>query len=84
MTPVFYMFADRQKSMTSLKQSRVTVCTTWFRIGGTAHDLPNNWQHLISEGIVGWMPKRLNDTTLQHLKLNLLVVISQCCAIRCC
>jgi NADH-quinone oxidoreductase subunit C/D len=27
MTPVFYMFADRQKSMTRLKRSRVTVCT---------------------------------------------------------
>ncbi|MBU3845507.1 MAG: NADH-quinone oxidoreductase subunit C/D, partial [Candidatus Acinetobacter avistercoris] len=32
----------------------------WFRIGGTAHDLPNNWQHLIRE-ILDWMPKRMNE-----------------------
>ncbi|MBD0076908.1 hypothetical protein IAF28_21145, partial [Acinetobacter baumannii] len=27
----------------------------WFRIGGTAHDLPNNWQKLVKE-LLDWMP----------------------------
>jgi NADH:ubiquinone oxidoreductase subunit D len=46
----------------------------WFRIGGTAHDLPNNWQHLIRE-ILDWMPKRLNEYYTAALKTLYLLVV---------
>ena len=32
----------------------------WYRIGGTAHDLPKGWDKLV-QGFVDWMPKRLAE-----------------------
>ena len=58
MTPVFYMFADRQKIYDAIEAiTGYRMHPAWFRIGGTAS---NNWQHLIRE-ILDWMPKRLKE-----------------------
>ncbi len=73
MTPVFYMFADRQKIYDAIEAiTGYRMHPAWFRIGGTAHDLPNNWQHLIRE-ILDWMPKRMNEYYTAALKNSVFV-----------
>lgn len=73
MTPVFYMFADRQKIYDAIEAiTGFRMHPAWFRIGGTAHDLPNNWQKLIRE-ILSWLPKRLDEYYKAALKNSVFI-----------
>ncbi len=72
MSPVFYMFADRQKAYDVIE----AICgfrmhPAWFRIGGVAHDLPRGWEKLVRE-FLDWMPRRLHDYDKMALRNRIL------------
>lgn len=61
MSPVFYMFNDRERAFGIVE----AICggrmhPSWFRIGGTAHDLPRGWDGLIRD-FLQYLPKRIDD-----------------------
>ena len=61
LSPVFYMFTDRERLLEIIE----AICgarmhPNWFRIGGTAQDLPNGWHRLIRD-FLDYLPKRLHE-----------------------
>jgi len=61
LSPVFYMFTDRERIFSVIE----AVCggrmhPSWFRIGGTAQDLPRGWDGLVRD-ILDYLPGRLDE-----------------------
>ncbi len=71
LSPVFYMFTDRERVFEIIE----AICggrmhPEWFRIGGTAQDLPKGWDGLIRT-FLNYLPPRLKeyDTMVMRNKI---------------
>ena len=59
MSPIFYMFIDREKVFDILESiSGARMHASYFRIGGVAMDLPKGWDKRIRE-FIDYLPARL-------------------------
>ncbi len=72
MTPIFFMFADRQKAYDVIEAvTGFRMHPAWYRIGGVAHDLPRGWDTKVRE-FLAWFPKRLDEYVKAALENSIL------------
>lgn len=72
LSPVFYMFSDRERIFRIVEAiTGGRMHPAWFRIGGTAQDLPQGWDDMVRE-FVDWMPKRLAHFDKMTMKNSIL------------
>lgn len=77
MSPVFFMFVDRQKAYDVIEAiTGFRMHPAWYRIGGVAHDLPQGWEKLVRD-FIDWLPKRLDEYQKAALENSILKVRSQ-------
>ncbi|HWU67583.1 MAG TPA: NADH-quinone oxidoreductase subunit C/D [Stenotrophobium sp.] len=77
MSPVFYMFVDRQKAYDVIEAvTGFRMHPAWFRIGGVAHDLPQGWEKLVRD-FVEYLPRRLDEYQKAALGNGILKVRSR-------
>jgi len=77
MSPVFYMFVDRQKAYDVIEAiTGFRMHPAWFRIGGVAHDLPRGWDKLVRD-FCDYLPRRLDEYQKAALENGILVARSR-------
>jgi NADH-quinone oxidoreductase subunit C/D len=77
MSPVFYMFVDRQKAYDVIEAvTGFRMHPAWFRIGGTAADLPRGWDVKVRE-FIDWLRPRMDEYEKAALKNAILVARSK-------
>jgi NADH-quinone oxidoreductase subunit C/D len=68
MSPIFYMFIDREKVFDILESiSGARMHSSYFRIGGVAMDLPKGWDQRLRE-FIDYFPARLDQYDKMVLK----------------
>ena len=77
MSPVFFMFVDRQKAYDVIEAvTGFRMHPAWFRIGGTAADLPRGWDVKVRE-FIDWLRPRMDEYEKAALKNAILVARSK-------